>query len=88
MLSIEKSIKEFEAYFQGNPNDVEVVSRTMLKNIEIHKEVNLYDTDWGNYNFKKQLPMIRSYKYVLLLKDVKVNHKISSKVHLEKFIEI
>lgn len=22
-------------------------------NIEIHKEVNLYDTDWGNYNFKK-----------------------------------
>ncbi|WP_347284336.1 hypothetical protein [Lactobacillus taiwanensis] len=25
----------------------------MLKNIEIHKEVNLYDTDWGNYNFKK-----------------------------------
>lgn len=53
MLSIEKSIKEFEAYFQDNPNDVEVVSRTMLKNIEIHKEVNLYDTDWGNYNFKK-----------------------------------
>jgi len=53
MLSIEKSIKEFEAYFQGNHNDVAVVSRTMLKNIEIHKEVNLYDTDWGNYNFKK-----------------------------------
>ena len=45
MLSIEKSIKEFEAYFQGNPNDVAVVSRTMLKNIEIHKEVNLYDTE-------------------------------------------
>lgn len=22
-------------------------------NIEIHKEVNLYDTDWGNYDFKK-----------------------------------
>lgn len=22
-------------------------------NIEIHKEVNLYDTEWGNYDFKK-----------------------------------
>ncbi len=22
-------------------------------NVEIHKEVNLYDTDWGNYDFKK-----------------------------------
>ncbi len=22
-------------------------------NVEIHKEVNLYDTEWGNYNFKK-----------------------------------
>lgn len=22
-------------------------------NIESHKEVNLYDTEWGNYDFKK-----------------------------------
>lgn len=29
MLSIEKSIKEFEAYFQGKYDDVEVVSRTI-----------------------------------------------------------
>lgn len=24
-------------------------------NIEIHKEVNLYDTEWGNYDFKKAI---------------------------------
>lgn len=29
MLSIEESIKEFEAYFQGKPNEVEVVTRTI-----------------------------------------------------------
>ena len=29
MLSIEESIKEFETYFQGKPNEVEVVSRTI-----------------------------------------------------------
>lgn len=29
MLSIEKSIKEFETYFQGKPNEVEVVTRTI-----------------------------------------------------------
>ena len=29
MLNIEESIKEFEAYFQGKPNEVEVVIRTI-----------------------------------------------------------
>lgn len=29
MLSIEESIKEFETYFQGKRNEVEVVSRTI-----------------------------------------------------------
>lgn len=29
MLNIEESIKEFEAYFQGKPNEVEVVTRTI-----------------------------------------------------------
>ena len=29
MLSIEESNKEFETYFQGKPNEVEVVSRTI-----------------------------------------------------------
>ncbi|ALJ23566.1 MULTISPECIES: helix-turn-helix domain-containing protein [Lactobacillus] len=29
MLSIEESIKEYEAMFQGKPNEVEVVTRTI-----------------------------------------------------------
>lgn len=29
MLSIEESIKEYEAMFQGKPNEVEVVARTI-----------------------------------------------------------
>ncbi len=38
MLSIEESIKEFEAYFQGKPNEVEVVSRTVPVRPEFNAE--------------------------------------------------
>ena len=29
VVELEESIKEFETYFQGKPNEVEVVSRTI-----------------------------------------------------------
>lgn len=38
MLNIEESIKEFEAYFQGKPNEVEVVTRTIPVRPEFNAE--------------------------------------------------
>ncbi|WP_262333515.1 MULTISPECIES: hypothetical protein [Lactobacillus] len=38
MLSIKESVKEFEAYFQGKHNEVEVVTRTIPARLELEDE--------------------------------------------------
>lgn len=38
MLNIEKSLKEYEAYFEGKPNEVEVVTRVIPVKQEFNAE--------------------------------------------------
>ena len=43
-------IRKSNNWYEGNRL---VFVKNSNNNIESHKEVNLYDTEWGNYDFKK-----------------------------------